>query len=83
MKSSMTGGFFNIISMLEIAAGKISFNLKTKNYFQVFEMKTWQNHGSHPSFYRHTPLKCNGVKPIKYVFLPDFLSSDVWHFWTI
>lgn len=26
--------------MLEIAAGKISFNLKTETYFQAFEMKT-------------------------------------------
>lgn len=32
--------FFYIILMLEIAAGKISFNLKTKTYFQAFEMKT-------------------------------------------
>lgn len=76
--------FFNIILMLEIAAGKISFNLKTKTYFQAFEMKTemaksWIT----PKFYAHTPLKCNGVKPVKYVFLPDFFEFRCVAFWTV
>lgn len=35
----MEGVIFALFQCEEIAAGKISFNLKNKSYFQVFEMK--------------------------------------------